>query len=322
MPRDLAEIPLQARTLRSKSELALEMVRAARARGMRFAWVGVDGGYGKEPAFLRALDDAGEVFVADVHTTQRVWLEPPGLHVPAPKSARGRPPSRRQPTTDDMTVAQLAAKFRGADWTRCILRDSTRGPLTVDIAHRRVWVWDAAEAAARCWHLVVRREVGATSKIKYSLSNAPAETPPQSLAEMQGQRYWVERVFEDAKGCQATSETQPGATPKTQPPRQAEGPLGLPHRLHTLLPSEAGSGAAGALRGVCLQTMPFVRRRAASARRYVGAPFAPTPPARCGAQGVANAPRACLRGGSGATRRPARPSRAGRAWRAPTICRA
>ena len=191
---------MQARTLRSKSELALEMVHAARARGMRFAWVGVDGGYGKEPAFLRALDDAGEVFVADVHSTQRVWREPPGLHVPAPKAATGRPPSRQRAATEDMTVAQLVAEFRAADWTRCILRDSTRGRLRVDIAHRRVWLWDGEEAAARCWHLVVRREVGATSKFKYSLSNAPAETPPQRLAEMQGQRFWVERVFEDAKG--------------------------------------------------------------------------------------------------------------------------
>src|SRR5919202_3461614 len=46
---DLAEIPTEARTMRAKTELALEMVRAA--RGMRFGWVGVDGGYGKEPAF-------------------------------------------------------------------------------------------------------------------------------------------------------------------------------------------------------------------------------------------------------------------------------
>jgi SRSO17 transposase len=197
---DLAEVPVQARTLRSKSELALEMVHAARGRGMRFAWVGVDGGYGKEPAFLRALDDAGEIFVADVHSTQRVWRESPGLHVPAPKSARGRPPYRQRAATDDMTVAQLVAEFRASDWTRCILRDSTRGRLTVDIAHRRVWVWDGEEVGARCWHLVVRREVGAASKIKYSLSNAPAETSLQSLAEMQGQRYWVERAFEDAKG--------------------------------------------------------------------------------------------------------------------------
>jgi hypothetical protein len=30
-----------------------------------FEWVGLDGGYGKEPAFLRELDDMNEVFVAD-----------------------------------------------------------------------------------------------------------------------------------------------------------------------------------------------------------------------------------------------------------------
>src|SRR5690348_1877333 len=79
---DRAAIPMQARTRRAKTGLALEMVRATRAGGMRFGWVGVDGGYGKEPAFLRALDDMGETFVADVHATQRVWSEPPGLHVP------------------------------------------------------------------------------------------------------------------------------------------------------------------------------------------------------------------------------------------------
>src|SRR3954454_19595516 len=72
---DRAGIAVSVRQLRSKAELALEIVRAARARGMRVAWVGVDGGYGKEPAFLRALDDAGEVFVADVHSTQMVWTE-------------------------------------------------------------------------------------------------------------------------------------------------------------------------------------------------------------------------------------------------------
>ena len=169
---DRAEIPTEARTMRAKTDLALEMVRAARVRGMRFAWVGVDAGYGKEPAFLRALDDIGEVFVADVHATQRVWAEPPGLHVPAPK-AKGRPPGKQQAAVDAITVEKLVAGFGADAWTRCILRESTRGPLRVDIAHRRVWVWDGEEAAARCWHLVVRREVGAPKKIKYSLSNAP-----------------------------------------------------------------------------------------------------------------------------------------------------
>ena len=86
------------------------------------------------------------------------------------------------------------------DWMRCVLRDSTRGQLQVDIAHRRVWVWDGEEPRARCWHLIVRREVRSAKTIKYSLSNAPADTPTLRLARMQGDRYWVERTFEDAKG--------------------------------------------------------------------------------------------------------------------------
>ena len=198
---ELAEIPPEARRMRSKTDLALELVRAARARGMRFGWVGVDGGYGKEPAFLRALDDMGEIFVADVHCDQRVWSEPPGLHGPAPQAkGQRRPPSKQQAAVDGITVESLVAGFAAHDWTRCTLRESTRGPLRVDIAHRRVWVWDGEEATARCWHLIVRREVGAPKRIKYSLSNAPADTPLERLAEMQGERYWVERAFEDAKG--------------------------------------------------------------------------------------------------------------------------
>jgi SRSO17 transposase len=67
-----AVVPADARTLTSKSEHALRLVRQARARGPWFGWVGADAGYGKEPAFLRTLDDMGEVFVADVHKTQRI----------------------------------------------------------------------------------------------------------------------------------------------------------------------------------------------------------------------------------------------------------
>ena len=52
----------------------------------------------------------------------------------------------------------------------------------------------------RCWHLIVRREVKSEKTIKYTLSNAPADTPILRLGQMQGQRYWVERAFEDAKG--------------------------------------------------------------------------------------------------------------------------
>ena len=195
-----AGIPDSARVPASKSGHALDIVRAARARGMRFEWVSVDAGYGKEPAFLRSLDDSNEVFAADVHRDQRVWTADPGIHVPAAKPGRGRQARHLQAMAAPVTVESLAKGFRPEDWTRCVLRDSTRGLLRVDIATARIWVWDGEEPQARCWHLIVRREIGSPNTIKYSLSNAPADTPRLRLAQMQGQRYWVERAFEDAKG--------------------------------------------------------------------------------------------------------------------------
>jgi hypothetical protein len=57
--------------------------------------------------------------------------------------------------------------------------------LEVDVLHRRVWLWDGEETTAPCWHLIVRREIIAPDEIKYTLSNAPAATSVQRLAEMQ-----------------------------------------------------------------------------------------------------------------------------------------
>ncbi|OIQ76612.1 hypothetical protein GALL_417090 [mine drainage metagenome] len=167
---------------------------------MRFEWVGADAGYGKEPAFLRALDEMNEVFVADVHKSQRIWTERPDLAVPPCKPRRGRPAKTRQASVEPVTVEALTSGFGAGDWLRCELRGSTRGALRVDIAHRRVWLWDGEEDAPRCWHLIVRREVRSEKTVKYSLSNAAADTQVLRLAQMQGQRFWIERTFEDAKG--------------------------------------------------------------------------------------------------------------------------
>lgn len=43
------------------------------------------------------------------------------------------------------------------------------------------------------------RALEADNEIKYSLSNASESTTVHRPAQMQGQRYWIERAFEDAK---------------------------------------------------------------------------------------------------------------------------
>ena len=194
-----AGVPKQARRAKSKPELALEMVRYNRRLGVRFRWVGMDGLYGKDPALLRSLEGDGETFVADVHKDQHMYLEDPKPIVPVSLPGRGRRRNKRVAQTEKVRVDDWAKSQPSSAWTRLTLRDSTKGELRVEVLHRRVWLWNGTEAQARHWHLIVRREIKARDDIKYSLSNAPAQTSSQRLAQMQGQRYWVERSFQDGK---------------------------------------------------------------------------------------------------------------------------
>jgi SRSO17 transposase len=71
--------------------------------------------------------------------------------------------------------------------------------LRVEVIHRQVWLWDKHGPTAHRWHLMVRREVNSPATIKYSLSNADEQTSVNKLAQMQAQRFWIERAFQDAK---------------------------------------------------------------------------------------------------------------------------
>jgi SRSO17 transposase len=143
-----AGVPHGEIVFRSKAQLALAMIRHARANGIRYNWLGMDGGYGKEPWLLRALEADGETFVADVHKDQRVYLADPGLHIPDETPGRG--PARLQTQAVAVRVDEWIAQRPRHAWRTVTLRDSTRGKLQVEILHRRVWLWDGKEEMAHC----------------------------------------------------------------------------------------------------------------------------------------------------------------------------
>ena len=193
-----AAIPQEAQGFKSKSRLALDMLEVALQRGICFGYVGIDGGYGKEPAFLRSIDDLGCRFVADVHCDQTIYLQDPEPTVPA-WTGRGRHPSQRKAHCDSIRVDQWAAEQPEEAWQRLSLRDGEKGRLTAEYLHAPVWVWDGTEAHAHCWHLLVRREVGTRDIAHYCLSNAPLNTSLKELAQVQAQRFFVEHSFREAK---------------------------------------------------------------------------------------------------------------------------
>ena len=194
-----AGIPKIQRGFQRKIDLALAMIAHARQQNIGFAWVGFDGFHGSDPTFLRALDAQGEIFVGDVHKDQRIYLDDPQPIVPPAKTTHGRHPTRPRAQTLAVRVDLWTQQQPATAWQSVTLRAGTKGPLRVEILHRRVWLWDGEEAQARPWHLIVRREIDTPTEIKYSLCNAPADTPAPRLAFMQGQRYWIERALQQGK---------------------------------------------------------------------------------------------------------------------------
>ncbi|MGH6821106.1 MAG: transposase [Methylocella sp.] len=163
-------------------------------------WTGIDGGYGKEPAFLHGVDGLNCRFVADVHCDQTIYPEDPDPKVPAWKG-RGKRPERLQAQCDALRVDAWAAGQPAEAWQRHTLRDGEKGYLTAEYLHTLVWVWDGTEENARRWHLPVRREVGAKEVSHDCLSNAPLETSLDELARVQACRVTLSsKVFGKRKG--------------------------------------------------------------------------------------------------------------------------
>jgi len=94
-------------------------------------------------------------------------------------------------------VRELARRA-GTVWSTVELRDSERGILRVRCALMRVRVVAEGRTATDAEWLVIR-QLHEPRQYSYTLLNAPADTPPEQVAEWSTRRYFVERTFQDAK---------------------------------------------------------------------------------------------------------------------------
>ena len=179
-------LPKEHRRHRTKSELAWNLIETIEADGVEFGWIGFDAGYGRDQNLLIKISGLGKYFVADVDCDQWVWLDtPPGHRRPARIEKSGA-----------QRVDQIWEGSRGQ--ARPVeLRTGENGPVVVQFWRRRVWIWPgSSEIPMEVWLLVSVRSDGS---VKYSLSNAELEIDFAELARRQGQRYFVERNFQEGK---------------------------------------------------------------------------------------------------------------------------
>ena len=182
---------------RTKPQLAGDLVEAARANALPHDWIIADELYGRDGALLGRLEAINERYVMEVPISITVWTKDPAKAIP-PYGGFGQPPKR--PRRDSVrTVRQVAESLPPSAWRTLRLRDGAKGPLVFEFAAVRVWQVRHRKPGPPSW-LLIRRSLEPKPEVKYYISNADADVPLGTLAQITGVRWRVEELFEDCKG--------------------------------------------------------------------------------------------------------------------------
>ena len=202
---------------RSKHELAAELIEETMKVGeLRGRWVVCDEGYGDDPATLDRIAKTGLWYLAEVPKATMVWplVEPDGqterqgpeTWVPKQKpSHKGPVPARTKLVPDSVTRVRLdewAQQVPAEARRRYRMLEGSKGPLVADFVAFRAVAGRDKLPGPEVWVLLRYKVTGEDElpKVKYYLSNAPADTAIEELVRVCGMRWPIESCFEEAKG--------------------------------------------------------------------------------------------------------------------------
>jgi SRSO17 transposase len=199
---------------RPKWKIALEQVRRALGHGVRFAWLTFDEGYGGKPVFLRELAALGQNYVAEIPVSFVGWTMPPPVlyrdHArdkacAAGTSPRGRPRRlprlkvKHTPACEVRDLRKHSPLVRRIPWQKYRVKEGTKGPFVWEAKCVPLWI-KAEDGLPDGPHpLLIARPVLKPDEVKFFLSNAPLDTPVETLLLVAFSRWRIERLFEDSK---------------------------------------------------------------------------------------------------------------------------
>jgi SRSO17 transposase len=220
LPRSWLEDPEACReagvpeglVFREKWRIALDLLRATLAGGVRFGWLTFDEFYGGTREFLREVQALGQRYVAEVPKSTMGWLRAPTVLQRGAYRGRGR--KRRYPrlsrkSLPACTVENLltySPPLRKVPWENFYIKDTDKGPLVWRAKAHRFHFQEAVPGAhhqrylpgTELWLLVAQNPL--TGETKYFLSNAGAGVPLEQLMKVAFSRWHIERCFQDQKG--------------------------------------------------------------------------------------------------------------------------
>jgi SRSO17 transposase len=188
----------------TKTAIALDQLRQARAEGVPEGLVLGDAGYGDETEFRVGVSGLDLRYVLGIRSATTVW--PPGQAPlpPAAWSGRGRPPTRlrRSPDHQPVSVKHLALSLPRQAWRRVSWREGSRITLTSRFAARRVRPAHRDAQRSEPWPeewLLIEWPRGTAEPTKYWLSTLPPATALRDLVHAAKARWLIERDYQEPK---------------------------------------------------------------------------------------------------------------------------
>jgi len=198
---NVARIPEDQREYKTKIELAIESVEHLNNSGLKADFYAVDALYGNSMEFMNELEKTEKPVLGRVRRNFKFYFEKPHFYVPERKSKRGRTPTKMRTDTKAYSVLAIQQNSKEEDWQKIEVRNTDKGLLRLDIIHKKnIWVHCTETNKTMKRELLFTRE-NEEGKVKYSYTLViPAGcTDLQRLVQMDRQRYWIERSFQDVK---------------------------------------------------------------------------------------------------------------------------
>jgi len=197
--RKKAEVP-KSIDFATKSTIALEQLRAARAARVPVGVVLADAGYGNDTAFRLGITTLGLTYAVGIQGSTTVWA---AGHQPLPprgSRGRGRPGThlRRNRTHQPIDVKALAHELPARAWRRIEWREGTDGVLASRFARLRVRAAHRDELHPEEW-LVIEWPLAETEPIKYWFSTLPPAIAFKELIRLIKLRWRIERDYQELK---------------------------------------------------------------------------------------------------------------------------
>ena len=194
---EAAGVPEDRQGYLPKTELALEMLQRALERGhLQAGWVAGDDAFGISPSLREGLAALGTRYVLDVPAGFTVWPAEPERTSPA-YQGRGAPRKPRLAGGQRRTMEQRSNELLAEAWREITVAEGSQGPRSYLFSAQRVRPTSRRKPGEIHW-AVYRRNLDG-SEPRYYLSNAPGDTPLETLAYVGGSRWRIETEFETEK---------------------------------------------------------------------------------------------------------------------------